>query len=250
LAIIYINYLDFDYTPLIWKEIAMRTKPPAGRPKRKNLTKAHAKKAYSYLRVSTADQSVDKFKNEVLRYANQKNLGQVTFFEDKISGTTSWRKRKVAVILDELGPGDRLIVPELSRLGRSTVEILEILNIAKSKGIEIHSLKPAFIVDDSMSGKVMATMFALMAELERDLISMRTKEALQARKKAGVILGRPKGPGKSKLDPFRDEIIALLRNGSQKKFVAQRYGTTPANLHLWIKKHDLNVSPVVNHKNG
>ncbi len=88
-------------------------------------------------------------------------------------------------------------------------------------------------------------MFALMAELERDLISIRTKEALQARKKAGVILGRPKGPGKSKLDPYKDEIVALLRNGSQKKFVAQRYGTTPTNLHLWIKKHNLEVEAVL-----
>lgn len=96
-----------------------------------------------------------------------------------------------------------------------------------------------------MSGKVMATMFALMAELERDLISIRTKEALQARKKAGVVLGRPKGPGKSKLDPYKDEIVALLRNGSHKKFVAQRYGTTPTNLHLWIKKRNLDVAPII-----
>jgi len=202
-------------------------------------------KAYCYLRVSTADQDVDKFKNEVLNYANSKNLGQVHFVEEKVSGTTSWRKRKVANILDTLGNGDRLIVPELSRLGRSTAEVLEILNIAKKKKIEVHSLKPTFIVDDSMSGKVMATMFALMAELERDLISIRTKEALQARKKAGVILGRPKGPGKSKLDPYKNEIVALLRNGSQKKFVAQRYGTTPTNLHLWIKKLNLDVAPVI-----
>jgi len=208
-------------------------------------SKSKGTKTYSYLRVSTADQDVDKFKNAVLDYSNKNNLGQVKFFTEKVSGTTSWRKRKVADILDALGNGDRIIVPELSRLGRSTAEVLEILNIAKKKGIEVHSLKPAFIVDDSMSGKVMATMFALMAELERDLISIRTKEALQARKKAGVRLGRPKGPGKSKLDPYQDEIVALLRNGSQKNFVAQRYGTTPTNLHLWIKKLKLDVKPVI-----
>ena len=228
----------------------MRTAPPISENKpRKSAIRQNANtkdvKTYSYLRVSTADQNVEKFQNEVLKYANEKNLGQVEFFEEKVSGTTSWRKRKVAVILDELGDGDRLIVPELSRLGRSTAEILEILKIAKEKKIEVHSLKPEFIVDDSMSGKVMATMFALMAELERDLISIRTKEALQARKKAGVILGRPKGPGKSKLDPHTVEIVALLRDGSQKKFVAQRYGTTPANLHLWIKKRNLDVEPVL-----
>lgn len=228
----------------------MRTAPPSSKTKsRKYTIRQNAKikdvKTYSYLRVSTGDQNVEKFKNEILNYANQKNSGQVKFFKDKVSGTTSWRKRKVAVIVDKLGDGDRLIVSELSRFGRSTAEILEILKIAKEKNIEVHSLKPAFVVDDSIQGKVMATMFALMAELERDLISIRTKEALKARKKAGVVLGRPKGPGKSKLDPNADEIVALLRNGSQRKFVAQRYGTTPANLHLWIKKRNLDVEPVI-----
>ena len=223
----------------------MRTKPPLAKPKMKKAPKRPEVKTYSYLRVSTADQDVDKFKNDVLRYANDKNLGKVIFFEEKVSGITSWRNRKVAEILDQVGKGDRLVVPELSRLGRSTAEILEILNIAKEKELEVHSLKPAFVVDDSMSGKVMATMFALMAELERDLISMRTKEALAARKKAGVTLGRPKGPGKSKLDPHKEEIIELLRNGSSKRFVAERFGTTPTNLYFWIKKRNLDVDPIV-----
>ncbi len=91
-------------------------------------SKLKGTKTYCYLRVSTADQDVDKFKNAVLDYSNKKNLGQVKFFTEKVSGTTSWRKRKVADILDILGNGDRLIVPELSRLGRSTAEVLEILN--------------------------------------------------------------------------------------------------------------------------
>jgi len=223
----------------------MRTKPPPTKPKKKKSPKRRKINTYSYLRVSTADQDVEKFKHDVLCYANDKNLGKVDFSVEKVSGTTSWRNRKVAEILDRVDKGDRLVVPELSRLGRSTAEILEILNIAKEKEIEVHSLKPEFIVDDSISGKLLATMFALMAELERDLISMRTKEALAARKKAGVTLGRPKGPGKSKLDPYKEEIIALLKNGSSKKYVAERYGTTPTNLYCWIKKRNLDVDPIV-----
>ena len=78
--------------------------------------------------------------------------------------------------------------------------------------------------------------FSMAAEIERDLISSRTKEALQAKKAAGMILGRPKGPGKSKLDKFKPEIMALLENGSTKKFIANRYNTTEANLHYWLKK--------------
>lgn len=81
--------------------------------------------------------------------------------------------------------------------------------------------------------------FSMAAEIERDLISQRTKEALAARKKAGIILGRPKGVGKSKLDVYRPEIEALLANGSTQAFIAKRYGTTEANLSRWLKKHNL-----------
>lgn len=81
--------------------------------------------------------------------------------------------------------------------------------------------------------------FSMAAEIERDLISQRTKEALAARKKAGVTLGRPKGVGKSKLDAYRPEIEALLTNGSTQAFIAKRYSTTEANLSRWLKKHSL-----------
>lgn len=86
---------------------------------------------------------------------------------------------------------------------------------------------------------IVAMAFSMAAEIERDLISQRTKEALAARKKAGITLGRPKGVGKSKLDAYRPEIEALLANGSTQTSIAKRYGTTEANLSRWLKKHIL-----------
>ena len=86
--------------------------------------------------------------------------------------------------------------------------------------------------------------FSMAAEMERDLISQRTKEALRAKKAAGKKLGRPRGPGKSKLNKYRPEIEALLANGLTQKFIANRYGTTEANLHHWIKKHGLKKAEV------
>jgi DNA invertase Pin-like site-specific DNA recombinase len=84
--------------------------------------------------------------------------------------------------------------------------------------------------------------FSIAGEIERDLISKRTKEALRARKASGVRRGRPKGSGKSKLDEFRKELVALLRNGSTKAFVADRYGTSKVNLYNWLKKNNLDVT--------
>ena len=83
--------------------------------------------------------------------------------------------------------------------------------------------------------------FSMAAEIERDLISKRTREALKAKKDAGIKLGRPTGPGKSKLDKYKPEIVALLKNGSTKRFIAKRYGTTDANLHHWLKTRGIKV---------
>jgi DNA invertase Pin-like site-specific DNA recombinase len=93
------------------------------------------------------------------------------------------------------------------------------------------------------SGKIIAMAFAMAAKIERDLILQRTREALRAKKTAGLKLGRACGPGKSKLDPYQPEIAALLANGSTQRFIAHRYRTTEANLHHWLKKHGRKQTP-------
>ncbi len=193
----------------------------------------------AYLRVSTPDQDVEKNKADILFLAHYKALGHVHFVEETVSGRVAWRRRKIAQILDELQRGDALIVSELSRLGRSMLECMEILSIAADKGINLHAVKGAWQLDDSVQSKIIAMAFAMAAEIERDLISQRTKEALRAKKASGVKLGRPRGPGKSKLDPYQPEIEALLANGSTQRFIAKRYGTSEVNLSNWIKKRGL-----------
>jgi DNA invertase Pin-like site-specific DNA recombinase len=196
----------------------------------------------SYLRVSTADQNTEKFQADVLKFANERNFGQVVFTEEKVSGKKGWKERKLGPLVDSLQAGDRLIVPELTRLGRSTIEVLDILAVTKAKGVAVYSVKEGLELNgDSMQSKVMSTMLALFAELERDFISMRTTEALKARKAAGVKLGRKPGPGKSKLDPHREDIIEDMRRGVPKTRIAQRYGATEATLHNWLKKNDIKV---------
>ena len=192
-----------------------------------------------YIRMSTTEQDLEKNKADILLLAHDKKLGHVNFVLETASGTLSWKKRKIAQIIEQLSEGDNLIVSELSRIGRSMLEIMQVLAIALEKGIHIYAVKGNWQLDQSIQSKIMAMVFAMAAEIERDLISKRTKEALKAKKAAGVKLGRPKGPGKSKLDPFKPEIEALLNNGSTQKFIANRYNTTEANLSLWMKKNGL-----------
>jgi DNA invertase Pin-like site-specific DNA recombinase len=193
----------------------------------------------AYLRVSTVHQDTEKNKSDILTFANEKKFGHVEFVEEKVSGKKHWTKRKIKNIIDELKEDDRLIVPELSRLGRSMLEIMEILSVAKEKGINIYAIKGSWELNGTIQSKLIAMCFSMAAEIERDLISSRTKEALKAKKAAGVILGRPKGPGKSKLDPYKDEIVALLNNGSTKTFVAEKFKSSLPNLYNFLKKNNI-----------
>lgn len=198
----------------------------------------------AYLRVSTQDQDLEKNKADILTLANRRNFGQVHFVEETVSGRISWRRRQLAQVLDDLQAGDRLVVSELSRLGRSMLECMEILAIATHKGIDLYAVKGEWQLDGTIQSKIMAMVFAMAAEIERELISQRTKEALRVKKAAGAKLGRPPGPGKSKLDPYQPEIEALLANGSTQKFIAKRYGTTEGNLYNWLRKRGLKLTDI------
>ena len=198
-----------------------------------------------YLRVSTADQDLANCKNQILHFANEKRLGSLTWIEETVSGTVDWKQRELGKVLQQLSPGDVVITAELSRFARSLRQIIEVVEFCKLHQITLHSIKGAWTIDDSLNSKVVMVILGLVSEIERDLVSLRTKEALAARKKAGVKLGRPKGPGKSRLDPFRPEIIALLRNGSAKNFVAQRYNVSEPTLYNWIEKNGIDATPII-----
>ena len=114
------------------------------------------------------------------------------------------------------------------------LQILEIIKLARERKISVHAVKGGWSLNDTMESKIVLNMLAMFSEIERNLISERTKEGLKAVRAKGIKLGRPKGPGKSKLDPHREEIFALLKNGSTKKFIATRHKTTPANLCNWL----------------
>lgn len=187
-------------------------------------------KTFSYLRVSTIDQDIEKNKADILKLAHDKQLGNVEFVEEKVSGKVNWKKRKIYDVINELRAGDNIIVSELSRLGRSMLECMEILSVATERKINIYAVKGNWNLDNTIQSKIIAMAFAMASEIERDLISSRTKEALRIKKLNGVKLGRPVGSGASKLDKFKPEIDALLKNGATKRFIANRFGVTEQNL--------------------
>lgn len=194
----------------------------------------------AYLRVSTGGQDLEKNKADILSFANTNRLGTVEFIEEKVSGTISWKQRKLKDLIDGLNAGDNLIVSELSRIGRSMLEVMEVLSIVKDKEINIYAVKGQWKLDDSLQSRILAMAFSIAAEVEREMISERTSEALRAARSRGVRLGRPRGKGKSKLDQYEDEIVAMLRNGSTQAFIAKKYEISSGTLSNWLKRKNLN----------
>ena len=192
---------------------------------------------YAFIRVSTLEQDTEKNKIDILQFANRLKLGNVDFTEEQCSGKINYKERKLGALLESMQAGDVLIVPELSRIARSITQILEVIKVTKDKGITLYSLKENFCNnEDSISATVTSTIFALVAQIERELISMRTKEALHARKIAGVKLGRPKGKGKSKLDEHREDILKLLSLKVPKTMIARQFNTSVGNLNNFLNR--------------
>ena len=191
----------------------------------------------AFIRVSTLLQDTEKNKIDILQFANRMKLGNVDFIEEHASGSKNYKERKLGALLDSMTSGDVLIVPELSRIARSITQILEVIKITKDKGIILYSLKENFNnTEDSITATVTSTIFALVAQIERELISLRTREALHARKAQGVKLGRPQGKGKSKLDAHKDDILKLVALGVPKTLIAKQYNTTKGNLYNFLNR--------------
>lgn len=153
---------------------------------------------YGYIRVSSDRQTIENQRFEIANFCKQQNIRIDGWIEETISGTRAYRDRELGRLLDEVKKGDVIICAELSRLGRSLFMIMEILNICMTKECKVWTIKDNYRLGEDIQSKVLAFAFGLAAEIERNLISMRTKEALARKKAEGVVLGRPKGSRKFK----------------------------------------------------
>ncbi|MBY0378974.1 MAG: recombinase family protein [Burkholderiales bacterium] len=198
---------------------------------------------FAYLRVSTDRQDAKNQKLGILDYCNSKNINNLKIVEDTMSGTTSWRERAIGKLIENGITGDIIIVAEVSRLGRSILQVLEIMEIAAQKGISVHIAKNRMIMDGSMQSTITATVLGLVAQIEREFLSSRTKEALQQKKLDGVKLGRPKGQADIlKLDAFRDQISGYIKKGINKRAIAKLVECSPSTLYQWLKRRHIHIN--------
>lgn len=193
---------------------------------------------YAYIRVSTSKQDVENQRFEIDRFAKEKGLKVNTWVSEVISGTVSTKNRKLGSLLKKMKSGDILILTEVSRLGRSLLEVLTVLNQCVQKKYNLYTVKERYELDNSISSQMLAFAFGLMAEVERNLISMRTKEALARRKAAGQRLGRKKG-GKNvryKLDDKEKLIRSMLSQGCSKASICRKLKCNAKTLDNRLKR--------------
>jgi len=199
-------------------------------------------KTIAYIRVSTLQQDVSNQRLEILEYSRKNGLKVDDFLEIEISSRRTLKERRIEELISTLDKGDTLIVSELSRLGRSTVEVISLVNKLIRHRINLIVIKQGLRITAKMDmqTKVIVTMFSLFAELERDIISERTKSALAGKKANGIRLGKPKGTiQKSSLDDKREMIAELLKHKVAKAAIARMVGTSRTNLINYIRSRGL-----------
>lgn len=199
---------------------------------------------YGYIRVSSDKQTVENQRYEIEKFVSQNDLSIDGWIEETISGTKNYDKRKLGQLLAKVEEGDLIVCAELSRLGRSMFMIMDILHICLNKNCRVWTIKDNYRLGDDIQSKVLAFAFGLSAEIERNLISQRTKEALARKKAEGVVLGRPLGrrSTKVKLSGKEEFIRDLLSHGVSKVQISKILKVNRNTLNSFIKRENIVVS--------
>lgn len=196
---------------------------------------------YAYIRVSTTYQTVQNQKLAIREYAKYHRLRNIQWIAETISGTKQPEKRKLGELLSKVQKDDVIIITEISRLGRSITMILNVLQTLLDKGVKVIAIKEGFELGDNIQSKVLAFAFGLSAELERTLLSERTKLGLERAKKQGKQIGRRKGqkPKKYKLTGKCAYIKRERENGRSKLSLANELGVTWVTLNKFMQAHKI-----------
>lgn len=195
------------------------------------------KMIYGYIRVSSDKQTVENQRFEINKFCKREKLHVDDWIEETISGTKNYDKRQLGSLLKKVSKDDIIICSELSRLGRNLFMIMEILNICMNKECRVWTIKDGYRLGDDIQSKVLAFAFGLSAEIERNLISQRTKEALARKKAEGVVLGRITGE-RCRLSPKcvakHEWIVQKLQEGCPKTTIAKKIKISVTTLYRYL----------------
>src|SRR5947209_12710657 len=196
---------------------------------------------YGYIRVSTEEQTPENQSFEILKFASEKRLHIDAWVEETISATRHLDDRQLGQLLDRLQPDDVLIVTQLSRLGRSLLEVMSILHRIMETEAKVFTTKERYELGNTISSKVLAFAFSLSAEIERSMISSRTKEALARKKSEGKRLGRPTGSyaTETKLTGKEDVIRELLEKRISHSAIARILGVNRGTVTTFVTRKRL-----------
>lgn len=191
----------------------------------------------AYLRVSAEKQNLENQKEEIRKFSEARGIVIDKWTEEIVSGTTNKKNRKLGGVLRRMKKGDILVVTEISRLSRTLTEIMTIMGECLGKGVSIYTTKEKYVIDDSINSKVLCFAFGLVAEIERNLISMRTKEALAVKKSEGVVLGRRKGSCTkiSYLQEHKDDIRMMLEDGYSVTMLCKELRVSRETYYRYLK---------------
>jgi DNA invertase Pin-like site-specific DNA recombinase len=196
---------------------------------------------YGYIRVSTDKQTTENQRFEILKYTDEKKLRVDAWIEETVSSTKKLETRKLGTLLLKMQKHDILIVTELSRLGRSLMEVMSILHTLMEKNVKVFTTKERYELGNNINSKVLAFAFSLSAEIERSMISSRTKEALARKKSEGKKLGRPKGrlSAVTKLSGKDDLIREYLEKKIPQTVIARLLNVNRLTVRNYIKTRKL-----------
>ncbi len=196
---------------------------------------------YGYIRVSTDKQSTENQRFEIQTFAERQNIVIDEWIEETVSSMQDLQKRKLGKLIKKIKKDDLIIASELSRLGRNLLQVMGILNNLLNTDARVWTIKDNYKLGDDIPSKVLAFAFGLSAEIERKMISQRTKEALAARRAAGIILGRPIGSksSKLKLTGRENDISRLLGKGYSKLTIARKLHVHRETLTTFIKRQSI-----------
>lgn len=195
---------------------------------------------YGYIRVSTDKQTAENQRFEIERFLEHKDFPVDVWINETISGTVDFAKRKIGRTLKRLKKGDVLICSELSRLGRNILDLMTILNICMTKQVQVWTIKESYRLGTDIQSQLLAFVFSMVAQVERTLISQRTKEALNRLKSEGKKLGRKMGSCNKKhvLDGKKDKILKDLSNGFSVIQTARKNGVSKSSVYRFLSQSD------------